>query len=103
MNNPQDLNSTWKLQGEEHVGPREDELRAAILASKNIMEIKAVLAKYKDIIHRDTDYKVQNIVRMVHELEMQKASLADMPIQYGIKSKLTEILSHSSKYRGLIR
>ncbi|MFA6338838.1 MAG: hypothetical protein WCW87_02165 [Candidatus Paceibacterota bacterium] len=98
MDNTNDDNSTWKLVGEERQGERENALKEGILKSKSFANIKSVISKYRDIINRDTDYKVQNISHMVSELEMKRLSLADMPTQYGIKSKLTEIVSHDTKF-----
>ena len=96
---PDDHESRWKLEGEERHGKSEDELRKGVLSSKSIAELKTVLSKYQDIIHRDTDYKVQNIMHMVKEFEMKRASLADMPVQYGIKSKMTELVSKDRRFK----
>lgn len=92
-------NSTWKLRGEEQKGKREDELRKGVLHSKSITDLKTVLAEYQDIIHRDTDYKVQNIMHMVKEFELKRASISDMPVEYGIKSKMTELVSKDIRFK----
>lgn len=89
--------SKWKLKGEERFGEREDAMRREILEAKTYAELKAVLARHQDIIHRDTDYKIQNITYMMRELELKRISVAEMPTQYGIKSKLTQLLQHDHK------
>ena len=96
-----DKNSTWKLQGEEGFGEREKALREAVAKSATLDDLKIVLARYKDIIHRDTDYKVQNILYMLKEFLLKKISLADMPVQYGIKAKLSELVLKEAHFHKL--
>lgn len=92
--------NTWKLKGEEQKGDREQKLREEVLKSKTLNELKRVLSNYQDIIHRDTDFRVQNILEHLQSLQMKDLHISEMPEQYGIKSKLVELLAFDkSHYR----
>lgn len=92
---------THKLVGEEKGGENEQALKTEVAKVKSLSELKDVLGKYKDIIHRDTDYTIQNIIETVQQLDTGQLSLADMPTQYGIKAKLTELLAFDKRHHGL--
>lgn len=86
---------TYKLEGHEQYGEEENATRDAIHDAKSLDELKTILHRHKYIIHRDTDYRTQNILESVRLLQLGHLTLADMPEEYGIRRKLADLLKHT--------